>query len=167
MNEDLFRAILAMDSYNRGYNAGITGLSDDPNTTQIGNATVAARSSSLQNSPEVAAGFYAIAYNWNGETVISYRGCRRSTPMSQPFPLASPAWAPDPTRVGSERAEPGPRPAADSCSVPRVPGGLSHDFGARSRTASPRLREPALGFRERSQHQAARNSRTASSHSKR
>jgi hypothetical protein len=51
MNEDVFRAILAMDSYNRGYNAGITGLSG----TQIGNATVSTQSDSSEGSPEVNA----------------------------------------------------------------------------------------------------------------
>ena len=37
MNRDLFLAILSMDSYNRGYGQGITGLS---NTGLIGNASI-------------------------------------------------------------------------------------------------------------------------------
>jgi len=36
MYTDLFNAILAMDSYNRGYNQGLLGLSD---TGEIGDAT--------------------------------------------------------------------------------------------------------------------------------
>jgi len=35
INDDVFRAILAMDSYNRGYNAGINfGPASDANGTQ-------------------------------------------------------------------------------------------------------------------------------------
>ena len=60
MNEDVFRAILAMDSYNRGYNAGVTGLLDTQGT-QIGTAAISGRSSSAENSPEVNADFYAVA----------------------------------------------------------------------------------------------------------
>ncbi|WP_299862495.1 hypothetical protein [uncultured Hoeflea sp.] len=73
MSKDLFLSILSMDSYNRGYSAGIADLSDD-NETSIGNARIVRASSSLDTSPEVAAGFYAVAYQWNGQTVISYRG---------------------------------------------------------------------------------------------
>ena len=72
MNEDLFRAILAMDAYNRGYNSGIANLSDALGA-QIGNATIALRTLST-DMDSVKASFYAIAYNWNGGTVISYRG---------------------------------------------------------------------------------------------
>jgi hypothetical protein len=77
ISRELFSAILAMDSYNRGYDAGISGLSDTPNT-QIGNAHVI-----VANGDPVAqsAGFYAIAYDMTGATnfavgekVVSYRG---------------------------------------------------------------------------------------------
>ncbi|WP_447971532.1 hypothetical protein [Nitrospira sp. M1] len=79
MTKDLFLAILSMDSYNRGYNAGIEGLSDEIGT-QIGTATISGRSNSNVNSSEVNAGFYAVAYEWTNpetglsETIISYRG---------------------------------------------------------------------------------------------
>ena len=73
MTKDLFLAILSMDAYNRGYNAGIDGLSDEIGT-QIGDATISNRTSSLPNSPEVDASFYAVAYEWDGQTIISYRG---------------------------------------------------------------------------------------------
>lgn len=81
LNTDLFLSILAMDAYNRGYDAGID-LSDpnnlanpsDADGTQIGDAKVIDASSSNPNSPEVAAGFYAIAYNTPFGQVISYRG---------------------------------------------------------------------------------------------
>ena len=72
MTNDLFLAILAMDAYNRGYNPGIADLSDTVGM-QIGTATISNRSSSLANSPEVAAGFYAVAYQWNGDTIMASR----------------------------------------------------------------------------------------------
>ncbi|GJL61950.1 MAG: hypothetical protein NPIRA04_06040 [Nitrospirales bacterium] len=77
ISRDLFLAILSMDSYNRGYKAGINdGGPNDPDGlgrlgSQIGNATVIQQ----DISPEAqAAGFYAVAYEWDGETIISYRG---------------------------------------------------------------------------------------------
>ena len=77
MTNDLFLAILAMDAYNRGYNPSIADLSDTVGT-QIGTATISNRSSSLANSPEVAAGFYAVAYAWNGDTIMASRRRRTS-----------------------------------------------------------------------------------------
>jgi hypothetical protein len=78
MNRDLFLAILAMDSYNRGYGQGVSGLA---NSGHIGNATITRQSNIISDSTEVAAGFYAIAYTVtgvdgiaDGSTVISYRG---------------------------------------------------------------------------------------------
>ena len=72
MNQSVFRAILAMDSYNRGFGAGVSGLSQAAGT-QIGIATVI-RNSEDPDGAAQAAGFYAYAYSWNGETIISYRG---------------------------------------------------------------------------------------------
>lgn len=79
MNRDLTLAILAMDSYYRSYGKGIKlDRADTPTTAEIGrtlgNVSIIAHSNSELNSDEVAAGFYAIAYRWNGETIISYRG---------------------------------------------------------------------------------------------
>ncbi|MFT4025919.1 MAG: hypothetical protein QM676_03840 [Novosphingobium sp.] len=81
MNRDLYLAILAMDSYNRGYGAGI----NLPETNRIGNATIGIDSSifldSNDNRRDIPASFYAIAYDMTGvagfvtgEKVISYRG---------------------------------------------------------------------------------------------
>ena len=70
-----------MDSYNRGYNAGInlTG-------TQIGNGTIVIDSSNVSlNLNDQAIGFYAIAYSYNGETVISYRGTDNPPSLLAPF----------------------------------------------------------------------------------
>lgn len=68
---ELMYAILAMDAYNRGYNPGmvLTG-------SQIGSATIS--TDSTENfrdpnadpeapTPDQAAGFYAVAYEWKGE----------------------------------------------------------------------------------------------------
>jgi hypothetical protein len=63
---DLFLAILALDAYNRGYNPGM--LLPDGSTTQIGDATI------LDTSADQSVSFYAVAYSWLGETIISYRG---------------------------------------------------------------------------------------------
>ncbi len=71
ISPELMYAILAMDAYNRGYNPGIflTG-------NQVGTATITTDS---ETTPETSgegkdAGFYAVSYQWNGETIISYRG---------------------------------------------------------------------------------------------
>ena len=99
MSKELFLAILSMDSYNRGYNAGLgdgqnvingidsDGLGDAIGTT-VGKAEISFKSSSDIDSDEYAAGFYAVAYTisgsenipeLNGKTVISYRGTDPST----------------------------------------------------------------------------------------
>lgn len=70
MDRDLFLAILAMDSYNRGDGFAVSGLAE---TGTLGTATLRAATEEQKAGWE-AAGFYAIAYDWNGETIISYRG---------------------------------------------------------------------------------------------
>jgi hypothetical protein len=73
MSTDLFRAILALDAYNRGYLPRVDGLGNVP----IGNAQVINFPLSVQTGWE-AASFYAIAYQIgegpSAERVISYRG---------------------------------------------------------------------------------------------
>ena len=77
MNDKLMKSILAMDSYNRGYDAKIHFGNDENNSeaingvTKIGQATVY---DSDNGNEAQAADFYAIAYEYNNETVISYRG---------------------------------------------------------------------------------------------
>jgi hypothetical protein len=80
MNRDLFLAILSMDSYNRGYGEGITGLSE---SGRLGTAIIREPGEDEQEGWQ-AAGFYAIAYDMtgvagfaDGERVISYRGTDR------------------------------------------------------------------------------------------
>ena len=67
MDADLFVAILALDSYDRGYDSNLTAVLGN----QIGNASVL--NIALPNG-SLTAGFYAVAYDWDGTTVISYRG---------------------------------------------------------------------------------------------
>jgi len=77
-NPDLMLAILAMDAYNRGYNAGIkspgAGAREGLTGTKIGEATLLRRSNIDVGSNEVNASFFAQAYTLGGKTVISYRG---------------------------------------------------------------------------------------------
>lgn len=79
MNADLLKAILAMDSYNRGYNKGLDlGDGNDPIDLQIGEATVIGQSNVSGASDEVGASFYAISYQIgygpDPEIIIAYRG---------------------------------------------------------------------------------------------
>jgi hypothetical protein len=70
---DLIYAILAMDSYSRGYGSGVTGLEDSGDKATIGNYSVI---QNISNDGWFNAGFYAIAYRntATNEVVISYRG---------------------------------------------------------------------------------------------
>ncbi len=66
LSRDLFLAILSMDSYNQGHGKGV-----DHGASKIGTATF----KQDDNSNEAqAAGFYAVAYDTQYGTVISYRG---------------------------------------------------------------------------------------------
>jgi Ca2+-binding RTX toxin-like protein len=79
--DDLFKAILAMDSYNRGYLPGLRNLPGG----QIGGATLGISSTLLGSGVDSSAGFFAQSYVLSsGETVVSYRGTDQnvSTPLS-------------------------------------------------------------------------------------
>lgn len=87
ISKDLFLAILSMDSYNRGYGAGIE-LSDAVDT-KIGSANISKRIQDVSDTfgtEAQAAGFYAVAYDVGadgpaglaGKTVISYRGTHQT-----------------------------------------------------------------------------------------
>ncbi|MDX9783100.1 MAG: hypothetical protein RBT35_09085 [Bacteroidales bacterium] len=71
LTSDLYKAILAMDSYNRGYASALDYGQTDIVNTQIGKAYISA---TRGQADAVSIGFYAIAYNLNGGTIISYRG---------------------------------------------------------------------------------------------
>lgn len=70
MTSVLYRAIMAMDSYNRGYAPGLQFSSDTPGI-HIGNAEII---DSRGQPVPMGQGFYALAYQVNGETIIAYRG---------------------------------------------------------------------------------------------
>lgn len=73
VGDNLMRAILAMDSYNRGYAQGLRITPQD--ISDVGQFIGTARIVAQDISPTArSAGFYASAYSWNGETIISYRG---------------------------------------------------------------------------------------------
>lgn len=87
MTRDLFLALLAMDSYNRGYGQGtLTNTEDDitnvdETNRRLGNAKIVLQSDVEQGRLGVEAGFYAIAYDvsdvegfGDDEIVIAYRG---------------------------------------------------------------------------------------------
>ena len=84
ISDSLLYAILAMDAYDRGYGAKLTGLSDAVGT-KLGNATVIG---SAGDAAAQADGFYAIAYELNGKKIISYRG----TDNPSIFSSASDLW---------------------------------------------------------------------------
>lgn len=86
MSTDLFRAILALDAYNRGYLPRISGLGSSP----IGNAQVIEIE---LPAGSIEASFYAIAYQIgegeNAERVISYRGTDNLNILNNWNPFAS------------------------------------------------------------------------------
>ncbi|MBE5073997.1 hypothetical protein IM511_06735 [Erythrobacteraceae bacterium E2-1 Yellow Sea] len=77
MNREVFLSLLALDSYNRNYGQNVILYDGDITSgqneagRQLGGATIL--NVDLPNG-SISAGFYAIAYDWNGETIISYRG---------------------------------------------------------------------------------------------
>ena len=92
MTRDLLLALLSLDSYNRGYDRNVETPGDS-----LGNVTIERDSSILVDAEgqrlDAPAGFYAIAYNWNGETIISYRGTDelQLLPLDE-FDLTDPAY---------------------------------------------------------------------------
>ncbi|MBL4589096.1 MAG: hypothetical protein JKY11_03325, partial [Alphaproteobacteria bacterium] len=77
IDPELFKAVLSMDSYNRGYNESIILSSDVDNYT--GYAQIIFDSETLgldgsQNRLDENSSFYGIAYDLGSEITISYRG---------------------------------------------------------------------------------------------
>jgi hypothetical protein len=73
ISQDVVYAILALDSYNRGYGEGVPDLGGL--NSAIGNYTIVDQSDTEEGSVGVAASFYAAAYkDSSGDIVISYRG---------------------------------------------------------------------------------------------
>ena len=65
----LFKAILSMDAYNRGYQPKLIGFNGG-----IGSATFLKESDVDPGTSGVTAGFYAVAYQVGTSKVIAYRG---------------------------------------------------------------------------------------------
>jgi hypothetical protein len=80
MNRDVFLSILALDAYNRGYDAGLAGSNAVP--AAIGNAIV---DDDKGDAAAIAESFYAVAYEMSGEIIISYRGTDRAFSLFSPF----------------------------------------------------------------------------------
>jgi len=72
MNREVFLSLLALDAYNRGNGSGIYLNGGDSNDigagAQLGTATILNADLPFGS---LAAGFVAVAYDWNGETIIS------------------------------------------------------------------------------------------------
>jgi hypothetical protein len=79
LSPDLFRAILALDSYNRGGPSWQAGISLAGSS--IGNASL--KTDVLLPTGSSTASFFAQAYTWNGTTVISFRGTDKAFPSWQ------------------------------------------------------------------------------------
>lgn len=79
IEDEVFLSLLALDAYNRGYNAGIEL---DPTATGLGRAAFFSLlgEDAVENlepgsdGDARAASFYARAYSYNGEIIIAYRG---------------------------------------------------------------------------------------------
>lgn len=94
MNKDLFLALLAMDSYDRGYGEAVR-----VNGCKIGESIFSIQSNITEDSDAVLAGFYASAYIVNGvegiadgTVVISYRGTGTSTFWDGTWPDIVHGW---------------------------------------------------------------------------
>lgn len=70
INQDIVYAILSLDSYNRGYGAGII-----VSGTSLGNYSISDSSSILlEEGSDSSIGFYAQVYTLGTEKIISFRG---------------------------------------------------------------------------------------------
>lgn len=78
---DLISAILALDSYNRGYGASISGLPQTGDDARLGNYSIIP---GISQDGWSAAGFYGIAYQNGDQTIVSYRGTDVPLPIDSP-----------------------------------------------------------------------------------
>ena len=84
ISSNLTKAILSFDSYNRSYDAGITLNGDAVGNASITKISINGIVSNLDSALitdqgtnqrlDDDIGFYGIAYSYNGETIIAYRG---------------------------------------------------------------------------------------------
>jgi hypothetical protein len=83
----LLIAILSMDSYNRDYGAGISGLGGAG--SKIGSAILQATPAGINTDTWQSTGFYAAAYTTPDGTVISYRGTDAAPDYTKGWPIAA------------------------------------------------------------------------------
>lgn len=96
VSSNLMYSILAMDVYHQG------GASLDHKETQIGTAILSQESDTSADSEAVAAGFYAASYDWNGITVISYRGTNQLSDIWNGWVTGAGVWDTDQVRLAAE-----------------------------------------------------------------
>ena len=100
ISQELMYAILAMDSYDREYNPGILLSGSNIGTASIG-------SEELLPAASQSAGFYAVAYQWNDDSIISYRGTDNPGLWADEIAGGSDVWNGYGLGVGSPYAEQG------------------------------------------------------------
>ncbi|MCB9709578.1 MAG: hypothetical protein H6749_00135 [Nitrospiraceae bacterium] len=100
ISQELMYAILAMDSYDREYNPGILLSGSNIGTASIG-------SEELLPAASQSAGFYAVAYQWNDDSIISYRGTDNPGLWADDIAGGSDVWNGYGLGVGSPYAEQG------------------------------------------------------------
>ena len=83
MDSELLKAILSLDVYNRGYLPDLfLGEFSDSIGTKIGNAEIYRNGGGAEAQSK---GFYAAAYSYEGETIISYRGTDELVDLDDPI----------------------------------------------------------------------------------
>jgi hypothetical protein len=78
MDRSLLNAVLSLDAYNRSYEPATKNLSSAPGTLIRSVSIISEDSSEAAQN----AGFYAIAYQFGSEKIISYRGTDRNLSLS-------------------------------------------------------------------------------------
>ena len=73
MNREVFLSLLALDSYNREYGANVEIAGSSLGSARILDREAFGIDDNVYAAWQ-AADFYGVAYEWNGQTVISYRG---------------------------------------------------------------------------------------------
>jgi hypothetical protein len=87
VSNELYMALLAMDSYNRGYKPLVDLVAAGSSSSLIGNVAINSSSNAAAGSPEYNAGFFAQSYTLGNQKIISYRGTDQ---------LFTPPWSDDP-----------------------------------------------------------------------
>jgi hypothetical protein len=116
LSTELIYALLSLDSYNRGYNAGINVGGNALGSAQILQTTLDGITVNLDSGVITDSvtgerldddiGFYAIAYSYSGETIISFRGTDNQPTLSNPLPDdVFHGWSLGTGNINSEQAQ--------------------------------------------------------------